>query len=894
MMKAYIPFFSVFISLVFLACNESGRRLYQDANAPTEQRIKDLLNRMTVEEKARQLDMYVGPEFVVDGKLVLDKMDSLVGQPGVGSVHDLYPAASQLANDIQQYLVEETRLGIPALMVSEALHGYQGAKGTCFPAPIGLGTMWDTTLMYKIGRVIGTEARAHGVHFVLSPVLGLAREPRWGRVEETYGEDPYLAAQTGLAMVKGMQGKDLKASNTVISEPKHFAVHSVPEAGNNTAPVHVGEREARETFLYVFETAIKAGGALGVMAAYHDWDGIPCAAHPFLLKELLREEWGFEGMVLSDLGAIRRLNTDHFTAATPKEAIVTSIKAGLDMQFMDFTHEVFQGSIITAIDDGMLSMDELDRAVASVLKLKFELGLFENPFTDTTLIEKYHHTKVNQELALEAGRQSICLLKNDGGLLPFPKEINSIAVVGPLADVPALGGYSPKNVEAMTILQGIREKFGDNVEINYEAGLIPMASLSVVDASFLSTPDGQHNGLLAEYFNNPDLAGEPLFSQVETNMAPYYHNNSPGGGIGADHFTVRWTGTIAAPVSGDYEIGIITDDKGRLFLDEELVVDNWEPFQLNVMKTKKVHFEGGQPVSIRMEFGEEVDYAGIRLKWQLVKPDQGAMAEVNDKVLRVVNKSDITVLVLGENSEVVGEGKDKSNLDLNTAQENIAKVIHASGKPVATVLLNGRPLSINWLAENAPAILEAWFPGEFGGTAVADILFGDVNPSGKLPVTFPKSTGQLPVFYNYHPAGRKGYVDGNNEPLFPFGHGLSYTTFEYSNLRVSPAEITVNGVATISLDLKNSGKQAGTEVVQLYINDKISSVVTPKIELKGFCRVDLEPGETQTVNIDLDKEKLSLWNLDMQKVVEPGIFEIMVGSSSADIRLKGELTVISH
>ena len=874
-----------------MGCSQQDTPMYKNPEVAIEERVKDLIDRMTVEEKARQLDMYVGPEFTENHQLVLEKIEGLVGKQGVGSVHDLYPVRPELANEIQQYLVEETRLGIPALMIAEALHGYQGSKGTCFPAPIGLGSMWDTTLMHNVGRVIGTEARAHGVHFVLSPVLGLAREPRWGRVEETYGEDTYLAAQTGLAMVSGMQGDDFKNPDVVMSEPKHFAVHSIPEAGNNTAPIHIGEREARESFLYVFETAVRKGEARGIMAAYHDWDGIPCAADPFLLKELLREEWGFKGMVLSDLGAIRRLNTDHFTAATPKEAIVAAIKAGLDMQFMDFSHEVFQGSIVEAVDDGTLSMNELDRAVASVLGLKFELGLFESPYVDTTLVERFHHSNKHQQLALEAGRKSICLLKNQKDLLPFSKDVNSVAVVGPLADVPALGGYSPKNVEAVTVLQGIREKLGEGVKINYEAGLIPMASLTVVDASFLRTPDKKQHGLLAEYFNNPNLEGSPAFSQVETNMTPYYHNNSPGGGVGADHFTVRWTGTITAPVSGIYEIGIITDDKGRLFLNNELVVNNWEPFQLNVMKTRKVRFTAGKPVSIRMEFGEEVDYAGIRLKWQLIEADPGAMAAVNKKVLAAVNKSDVTILVLGENSEVVGEGKDKSNLDLNPAQANLAKTILATGKPVAVVLLNGRPLSINWLAENAPAIVEAWFPGEFGGTAVADVLFGDYNPSGKLPVTFPKSTGQLPVFYSHSPAGRKGYVDGNNEPLFPFGHGLSYTNFEYGNLTVEPVFIQADGTAKISVDIKNTGDRSGTEVVQLYINDKISSVVTPKMELKGFARVELAPGEIKRVTLELNPEHLSLWDRNMEQVVEPGEFDIMIGSSSKDIRLKGVLVV---
>ena len=887
---------TVLLSLLILiislnSCKQIEKPFYKDANADTEARINDLLERMTVAEKARQLDMYSGEEITSNNQLDLQKIDSVIGNNGIGSLHDLYPVSAKVANDIQKYMVEKTRLGIPALMIEEALHGYQGSKGTCFPAPIGLATMWDTALMYKVGRVVGTEARAHGVHFVLSPVLGLAREPRWGRVEETYGEDPYLAAQTGLAIINGMQGNSLKDQNAVISEPKHFAVHSVPESGTNTAPVHVGEREARSTFLYVFQTAIEKGGALGVMAAYHDWDGVPCVSNSFLLKKILRHEWGFQGMVLSDLGAIRMLNTNHFTAETPKDAIVAALKAGVDMQFFDFPHKVFQQSISQAIKDGTVTMEELDRAVRDVLRLKFKLGLFENPYTDTSLVAKYHHSKEHQALALKAGRKSICLLKNENHLLPFSENVKSIAVVGPLADIQALGDYSPQNVNAITVLEGIRKKFGNKVKINYVAGLLPIEALTVIDSSFLQTPGKKHNGLLAEYFNNTNFEGLPDLKRIETNMAPYYHNTGPGYGIRADHFSVRWTGTITAPVSGFYEIGIITDDKGRLYLNNKSIIDNWEPYRINVMMTKKVHLFAGQPVPIKMELGQDVDYAGIRLKWRLIQPDPGSLNSVHEKVLNAVRKSDITILVLGETDEVVGEGKDKSNLDLDAAQEKLAELVYATGKPTATVLLNGRPLSINWLAENATAIIDAWFPGEFGGQAVADVLFGDYNPSGKLPVSFPKSTGQLPIFYNYKPSARKGYVNGDNEPLFPFGYGLSYTDFEYSNLKIEPAQMPVNGISTVSVDIKNTGHREGEEVVQLYINDKFSSVTTPQIELKGFSRIELKSGETKTVSMKLSPEELSLWNKDMKNVVESGLFYIMVGSSSIDIRLRGELNV---
>jgi len=865
--------------------------IYKDASKSVKERVNDLLNRMTVLEKARQLDMYAGGKVISNNQFDPAKAEKVIGFDGIGSLHDFYPVKSELTNQVQKYMVEKTRLGIPMLLIEEALHGYQGSKGTCFPAPIGMGSMWDVDLMQKAGRVIGTEARAHGVHFVLSPVLGLAREPRWGRVEETYGEDPYLAAQTGLAMVQGMQGKSFKDNNSVISEPKHYAIHSAPESGINTASVRVGEREARETFLYPFETAVRKGNAHGMMAAYHEWDGIPVAAHPFLLNELLRGEWGFEGMVLSDLGAIGRLLNNHRTAETPQEAITDAIKAGLDMQFYDFSHEVFQNSIVNAIADGSLTMDQLDRAAACVLRVKFKLGLFENPYTDTSLISKVHHTKENQDLALEAGRKSIVLLKNENNLLPFSKDVKSVAVVGNLASLPALGGYSPRNVEAVTILDGIKAKFGDDVEVNFEAGIEVMDMMDFVNAKYLRTPDGKHSGLLAEYFINPECEGKPDFSQIETDMSPYYHNNSPGGGIAADDFSVRWSGTITAPISGMYEIGLVTDDKGRIFINDKLIIDNWDPYKVNELITTNIYLKQGAANTIRMEYADVKDYAGLHFKWRMLKANPDDILKQKEKIKDVVKNSDISILVVGESGESVGEGKDKSNLDLSDVQLDLAKTVYSTGKPVATVLLNGRPMSVNWLAENATALVEAWFPGEKGGTAVADVLFGDVNPSGKLNVSFPKSVGQLPVFYNFKDPNRNGYVDGDSEPLFPFGYGLSYTTFEYSSLKVEPAVIPADGRAVVSVDIKNTGKREGIEVVQLYINDKYSSVTTPKIELKGFKRAVLKPGETKTVSMELTSEHLSLWNAEMQEVVEPGLFEIMAGASCRDIRLRGELYV---
>jgi beta-glucosidase len=869
---------------------------YRNSKLPLEQRVDDLSARMTLAEKARQLDMYWGHEVSENGQFSVEKAASAIGTEGIGSIHDLYPESAALINKIQQCAVEKTRLGIPILLIEEGLHGYLGEGSTTFPVPLGIASSWDTSLVYEMGRVIAAEGRAHGVHMVLGPVLDLARDPRWGRTEETYGEDPYLSAMTGLAMVTGLQGTDLKSDASIIAEPKHFAIHGIPESGSNCAPVSIGEREARSAPLFVFETTIRKGGALGVMAAYHELDGIPCTANSWLLTDILRKEWGFGGFVLSDYGAIGLQVAIHKTAASPKEAIINALLAGVDMQFYDFPHDVFQASIIEAVGDGSLSLSVVDRAVGDVLRVKFMVGLFENPYTDQSLVTQRFHTLANRQLALQASRESICLLKNERNLLPLSKNLKSIAIIGPMADVSALGGYSPRGAVGTTVLQEIREKIGENVTVRFEEGVIPNVSLTVIEPKYLHPPNSHQSGLLGGYFDNPDLKSVPAFSRVDTNMAPYWGMDSPGPGVGSDHFSVKWTGTLTAPVSGRYELGLITDDKGRLYWNDQLLIDNWDNFKLNVMMTKEVRLKAGKAYPICLEYGEETEYAGIRLKWRLIEEDARG-SHGNDpiaKAVKAARKSDVALVVVGESAEVVGEGRDRANLDLDEYQSRLVKAVAATGTPTVVVLLNGRPLSINWIAKNIPAIIEAWYPGEAGGKALADILFGDVNPSGKLPISFPKSVGQLPIYYNRKPSANRSYVDMDSQPLFPFGYGLSYTTFEYSNLEIEPRQGSIKDTILVSVTINNTGNREGVEVVQLYLNDVISSVTTPVLALKGFARVSLNPGEQKNIRFRLFEDQLALWNRDMKRVVEPGEFKVMVGGSSEDIRLKGSFFLVAN
>ena len=745
-----------FISITLLIfCSFSKEKTlyeypYKDPAQPVEKRVADLVSRMTLEEKIRQLDMYWGKE-VANMKghdassYAEEKIKNTIATTGIGSVHDFYPLDPGITNRIQKYALEKTRLGIPVLFIEEGLHGYSGLGSTSFPVPLQLAGAWDTALVHDIGRAIATETRAHGVDMILGPVLCLPRDPRWGRVEETYGEDPYLAAQNGVAMVKGLQGKNVSDDNAVIAEPKHFAIHGIPEAGSNTSPVFMSEREGRSSFLYVFEKAVREGGALAMMAAYSELDGIPCVDNKWLLTDVLRKEWGFKGFVLSDLGAIKMSLENHQVATDISDALAQSLKAGLNMQFYDFGHDDFLKALTKAVQNKALSEEQLNKTVSDVLRVKFLLGLFDHPNTDPSLKAKVFHSQQNQDLALKAAQESICLLKNDGGLLPLNKNVKSVAVIGPLATSTYLGGYSNDEGRGVSILDGLKQRAGNSFNINYEKG---------------------------------------------------------------------------------YSTDTTENDKGLL-----------------------------------------------------------------QKSIGTVKNADVAVVVLGEDLDIIGEGKDRANLDLDDKQMKLIKALHETGKPIAVVLFNGRPLSINWVAKNIPSIVESWFSGEKGGLAIADVLLGNVNPSGKLPMTFPRSVGQLPFYYDHKPTSRHAYVDEANTPLFPFGLGLSYTSFEYSNLRILPAKIPVNGTADISVQIKNTGPGEGTEVVQLYLRDVIGSVTTPVIALKGFERIALKPGESGVVHFKIGTEHLALWNREMKHVVEPGEFKIMVGSSSEDIRLKDSLWV---
>ncbi len=706
--------------------------IYRQANAPIEKRVDDLLGRMTLEEKVRQLDLYAGAKALVDKRkdsthaaadavFLPEKAQALFGDLGVGGIHDLYPTPEQ-SNAIQRWAISHNRLGIPVLFIEEGLHGFD--TGTVFPAPINLAATWNPMIARQTGAAIASEARATGVGMILAPVLDVARDPRWGRVEEDFGEDPYLTGQLGLAYARGAQGESLNSDATVVAEPKHFVGHGSPEGGTNTSPVHIGERELRTVMLKSFEPAIRQGHAMGVMAAYHEIDGIPITDDPFVLKTILRQEWGFQGFVLSDLGAIRRLYTVHDVAATPKDAVCMAIRSGVDMQFYDFDHDVFQNALIDCVREGSLSQADLDEAVRSVLRVKFALGLFDQPFVDSGLNAKVHRSQAHLAVSLESARESMTLLKNNGNLLPLSKSIQRIAVIGPNADVARYGDYEMEsNGERISMLQGIRL-------------MVPQSTVT---------------------------------------------------------------------------------------------------------------FDAGKDI-----------------------PSAVAIAK----------QADIVILGMGEKQGISGEGFDRSNLDLPGNQEQLLEAVVATGKPVVLVLENGRPLTIGWAKEHVPAILEAWYPGEFGGKAIAETLFGDNNPAGRLTITFPRSTGQLPDFYNSDPSRMEKYVDDNGKPLFPFGFGLSYTTFRYGHLAVEPPAPGSHDDVQVTVEVTNTGSREGDEVAQLYMREDVTSVETPRRSLEGFSRIHLKPQETKTVSFRIPQEQLAVWNVEREWAVEPGTFTLWAGGSS--------------
>ncbi|HET7624589.1 MAG TPA: glycoside hydrolase family 3 N-terminal domain-containing protein [Verrucomicrobiae bacterium] len=770
--------------------SKSSVPLYKNPSAPAEKRVKDLLSRMSLEEKAAQM-MCVWQkksETLVDADGNFDfkkakaafKKGHGIGQVGRPSDAGSAPTEpwkgkdargmAELTNAIQKFFIENSRLGIPVFFHEECLHGHAAVGATSFPQPIGLGATFNPDLVEKLFAMTAEEARVRGTHQALTPVVDVAREPRWGRVEETYGEDPYLVSRLGIAAVNGFQGdRSFKDKKRVIATLKHFAAHGQPEGGMNCGPVDVPMRTLREMFLFSFKEAIQKAGAISVMASYNEIDGVPSHASRWLLRDVLRKEWRFKGFVVSDYYAIWELGNrpdthGHHIAKNSKESCALAVKAGVNIELPEpdcYLH------LVELVRKKILRESELDDLVAPMLYWKFKMGLFDDPFVNPDEAEKIVGCDANQKLALQAARETITLLKNENNLAPLnPDKFKTIAVIGPNANRGLLGGYSGTPKHNVSVLDGIKAKVGDRAKILYAEG-----------CKITSGGSWQQDEVIA---SDPD-------------------------------------------------------------------------------------------------------------------EDRKQIAEA----VKIANQSDVIILAIGGNEQTSREAwslkhmGDRTSLDLIGRQNELVDAMLATGKPVIALLFNGRPLSIQSLAQNVPVIFECWYLGQECGHAVADVLFGDFNPGGKLPISIPRSAGHLPVFYNHKPSARRGYLFDDVSPLYPFGFGLSYTKFEFSNLRLKKKKIRAKDSTQVLVDVKNSGKCAGTETVQLYIRDQVSSVTRPVKELKGFTKIFLQPGETRTVALDITPESLAFYDIHMKYTVEPGEFEIMVGNSSRDSDLeKTILTVV--
>lgn len=757
---------------------------YKDSRLPVEVRLEDLLSRMTLEEKVGQLSMKSLSDLKTDqkGNVTAESLEDLFGGESIGCLESPfieYGKIAKLGEAADNYLRKKTRLGIPAIQIAECLHGVMALGTTIFPQAIALGSTWNPELIHKMAETIAKEASAAGVRQALSPLFDLARDPRFGRVEECYGEDPYLVSQMGTAFVTGMQGDTALTrkripDNHLMCTAKHFVAYSIPQSGINIAPAVIGERDLRTLHLLPFEAAVKKANVYSIMPGYHEVDGIPVHGNSWLLTNILRNEWGFKGYVFSDYGAIGMLNNFHMVSGSKRETALKAITAGVDLEA---PNRYAYGELINLVQNKELEMDVVDNAVRRILTAKFKAGLFEKPFAVTSGIASLVHTPEHIRLSRTLAEESVILLKNDNKLLPLDvNKIRSVAVIGPNADQVQFGDYSitKSNDYGTTVLSGIKRIAGKKTVINYARG----CGITDLDKSGIKE-------------------------------------------------------AIQAAQKSDVVVLVIG--------------------------------------------GTSVAYSGIG--WGNNQPDK---------------------------NNTCGEGHDVTSLDPPGVQSELIRAIRATGKPVIIVLIHGRPYSIAWEKEHIPSIIEAWYPGEQGGIAIAEVLFGKVNPSGKLPVSIPQSAGHIPALYDYKPSGKgyyhepgtiekpgRDYVFSSPDPLFCFGHGLSYTDFEYSGLKIENRMIEFGQTVKISLQLKNTGTRPGKEVVQLYIRDKISSVTTPVKKLKGFKKIVLNPGETKEVDFTVDFEELSLWNQEMKKVVEPGDFEVQVGSSCEDIRLKEEFSVVN-
>jgi beta-glucosidase len=855
---AIIAFCAVLVFTVTDCIKKHYEFPFQDPSLGIEERVDDLVGRMTLEEKISQM------------------MNSA-------------PAVE--------------RLGIPEYdWWNECLHGVARAGlGTVFPQAIGLGATWDEDMMFRVSTAISDEARAKHHDFVRdgkrhiyqgltfwSPNINIFRDPRWGRGQETYGEDPFLTGRMAVQFIRGLQGDDPKYFKT-IATIKHYAVHSGPEPVRHSFDAVTNERDFRETYLPQFEMGIKEGKAYSVMCAYNRYKGEACCGSNRMLNTILRDEWGFDGYVVSDCGAIYDIYMGHQLVSTPKEAAALAVKSGCDLECANvFTH------LKEAVDTGLITEQEIDVALKRLFTARIRLGMFDPP-------EMVPYTKIpyervdcpeHRELALEAARKSIVLLKNKNNLLPLRKDIGTVAVIGPNADewLMLLGNYNGIPSDPVTPLRGIREKLGEGSKVLYAQGCEPVREipLFVPVPSYVLYHGEKKSGLEVEYFSSKDLNGQVILTSADSILDVNWIKNSPPADLDENDFGIRWSGELVPDQSGTYQLGFFTTCKVNLYLEDSLLINTTGfPIQYlgepRLLPSSPVELVAGKRYRIRIETNESYGDTRIQMVWAL--SGQKHQQELKNQALETARQSDVVIMCMGLTPWLEGEemyvkadgfhGGDRTHLDLPDVQQELIRDIHALGKPVVLVLLNGSALSINRENEQIPAILEAWYTGQEAGRAIADVIFGDYNPGGRLPVTFYKSVNDLPPFEEYRMTGQT-YRYFRGKPLYPFGYGLSYTTFSYSNLKAGE-EFGQGDTVSVTLNVKNTGAMAGDEVVQVYLTNLDAKVPVPLRALVAFRRIHLMPGEEKIVGFQISPDAFTITDDSGEKGFQPGRYDIFAG-----------------
>lgn len=867
-MKQYLFFFFFLFSFTSIAqqktwidFNKNGKMdRYENPDAETDQRVNDLLSRMTIEEKMQML-------------------------------HEVAPAIPRLG-------VAKYDHG------NEALHGVvRPGKFTVFPQAIGLSATWNTDLIYRVSSAISDEARAKwneldqgknqkekysDVLAFWSPTVNMARDPRWGRTAETYGEDPYLTSRIGVAFVKGLQGNDPRYLK-VVSTPKHFAANN-EEHNRFECKVVTSERALRSYYLPAFQALITEGKAQSIMSAYPAINGIPCTANKWLLTDVLRNEWGFNGYVVSDCGAVGNVYSPHNYAPTREDAAAMSIKAGLDLECAGYCSDcyMYRDFLPKAYNMGKVSENEINTAAFRVLRARFKLGIFDDPSLNpyTKISPEVIGNADHQQLALETARQSIVLLKNSNNFLPLDRnKIKSIAVFGINAATCEFGDYSgvSKN-DPVSPLQGIINKAGNKIQVRTLPWVGKLSQQEIIPAgSFQHQDNGTfRKGLRADFFSNLDFAGNST-SAVTDNILFDPDNQPPNPIIPKTPMSVRWTGMLVAKGSGSHLFSLKKSGNGRLYINDKLLIEG-------ETESATLDLEAGKTYQIKVEYACPGGKTYCALSWKT--PDKNA-ADLFRAEKNLARKSDVAIVVLGINKSIEMEGRDRTTLDLPADQQQFIQDITKVNPKTVVVLVAGSSLAINWIQAKVPAIIDAWYPGEQGGNAIAEVLFGDYNPAGRLPLTWYKSMNDLPPFNDYEVFNGRTYLYFEGKPIYPFGFGLSYTNFNYSNVRIDKAAMQFNDTISVSADILNTGKSDGDEVVQLYIQQKSESLKLPQKQLKAFQRINLKKGETKTVRFQLSRKDLSFWNEKNEFVMEPGEIKILIGSSSEDIRLKTKTTIIN-